>query len=96
MQIVLGTADSYPESLVDTVSDIEKSLPGEAAMPPINDIINSQAQVSTHMANHLESLASHYGQMAGAMQESEAGEAFSEDDLQSERHPCCTIRMSTP
>ncbi|KZP33352.1 hypothetical protein FIBSPDRAFT_721504, partial [Athelia psychrophila] len=82
LDIVLGTTDSYPENLMDTVSGIEKSLPGKAALPPINAIINSQAQASTHMANHLESLASHYEQMAGAMRESEAGEAFSQDDLQ--------------
>lgn len=83
---MLGTTDSYPENLMDTVSGIEKSLPGKAALPPINAIINSQAQVSTHMANHLESLASHYEQMAGAMRDSEAGEAFSEDDLQGKRY----------
>jgi hypothetical protein len=34
------------------------------------------------MAGHLESLASHYDQMAGALRESEAGEVFSEEDLQ--------------
>ena len=34
------------------------------------------------MASHLESLASHYDQMAGALRESEAGEVFSEEDLQ--------------
>jgi autophagy-related protein 17 len=34
------------------------------------------------MAGHLESLASHYDQMAGALRESEAGEVFSDEDLQ--------------
>jgi len=35
------------------------------------------------MAHHLESLASHYDQMAEALREGEAGEVFSEEDLQS-------------
>lgn len=48
---------------------------------PIENILESQAEVSTHMAVHLESLASHYGQMA-ALRDSEAGELFSEEDLQ--------------
>jgi autophagy-related protein 17 len=52
------------------------------ALPSIDGILESQAEVSTHMANHLESLAAHYDQMAGALRESEAGEVFSEDDLQ--------------
>jgi len=33
----------------------------------IDNIIQSQVEVSTHMASHLESLASHYDQMAGAL-----------------------------
>lgn len=48
----------------------------------IESILESQAEVSTHMAVHLESLASHYGQMAGALRENEAGEIFNEEDLQ--------------
>jgi len=48
----------------------------------IEEILESQAEVSTRMAIHLESLTSHYGQMAGALRESEAGEIFSEEDLQ--------------
>jgi autophagy-related protein 17 len=34
------------------------------------------------MAHRLESLAAHYDQMAVALRESEAGEAFSQEDLQ--------------
>ena len=81
-KVVLGATDSYPENLMNTISGIEQSLPAKTAVPPINEIIHLQAEVSTQMAGHLESLASHYEQMAGALRESEAGEAFSEDDLQ--------------
>ena len=38
--------------------------------------------VSIDMARHLESLASHYDQMATALKSSEVGESFSEEDLQ--------------
>ena len=34
------------------------------------------------MAQHLESLTSHYDQMAGALKDHEAGEEFGEEDLQ--------------
>lgn len=38
--------------------------------------------VSIDMARHLESLATHYDQMAAALKDSEAGETYSEEDLQ--------------
>jgi autophagy-related protein 17 len=38
--------------------------------------------VSIDMARHLESLAAHYDQMATALKDSEAGEMYSEEDLQ--------------
>ena len=79
---MLAATESYPENLTNTISTIQKSLPTTTALPSIDNILESQAKVSTHMANHLESLASHYDQMAGALRESEAGEVFSEEDLQ--------------
>jgi hypothetical protein len=51
-------------------------------LPGIEKILASQDTLITSMAGHLESLAAHYDQMAGALRESEAGEAFSEEDLQ--------------
>jgi len=36
------------------------------------------------MARHLESLAAHFDQMAAALKDNEAGETFSEEDLQGE------------
>lgn len=46
-----------------------------------NTLTAQEANIAS-MAGLLESLASHYDQMAGALKESEAGEAFSEEDLQ--------------
>ena len=44
--------------------------------------MNAQADISTSMARHLESLAAHYDQMAGALRDSEAGEVYTEEDMQ--------------
>jgi len=41
------------------------------------------------MAGVLENLASHYDNMAGALRETEKGEVFGDEDLQSKRS--CTI-----
>jgi len=79
---ILGATDSYPENLSNTISTIQNSLPSITPVISIEEILESQAEVSTRMAIHLESLTSHYGQMAGALRESEAGEIFSEEDLQ--------------
>jgi hypothetical protein len=43
------------------------------------------------MAGHLESLAAHYDQMAGTLRESEAGEEFTEDDIQGKCPPAGQI-----
>jgi hypothetical protein len=86
-QDILAATDSYPENLTNTISTIKNSLPTAISLPSINGILESQAEVSSHMASHLESLASHYDQMAGALREGEAGEVFSEEDLQG-RYNC--------
>jgi autophagy-related protein 17 len=78
----LATTNDYPESLASTISSIRNSLPATAAAPSIDEVLNFQDSTSTHMAGHLESLAGHYEQMASALRDSEAGEAFSDDDLQ--------------
>jgi len=49
----------------------------------MQEIISSQEGISTSMANLLESLASHYDEMAKALKETESGEVFTEEDLQS-------------
>jgi autophagy-related protein 17 len=49
----------------------------------MQNTLTAQEATIASMAGLLESLASHYDQMAGALKDSEAGEAFSEEDLQS-------------
>lgn len=78
----MGTTDDYPETLNSTIINIRESLPPLGPPPSIEDVINSQDSAITNMARHLVSLASHYDQMATALRESEAGEAFSDEDLQ--------------
>jgi autophagy-related protein 17 len=79
---MLATTDDFPESLSNTILSIRNSLPMSESIPSVKDILASQESSSTTIARHLESLAGHYDQMAGALRESEAGEAFSEEDLQ--------------
>ena len=65
-----------------TNAAVKSSLPRPGPLPPIDKILSSQMDVSIDMARHLESLASHYEQMAAALRGSEVGELFSEEDLQ--------------
>jgi len=65
------------------MSSIQDSLP-ELSDPPaasVEGTLATQDKSSTSMAAHLESLASHYDQMASALRESEAGEEFSDEDI---------------
>ncbi|TFK40266.1 autophagy protein Apg17-domain-containing protein [Crucibulum laeve] len=82
----LSKIDNYPETLKRTISSIRSSLPEPEPGPPIltriQETLISQEDIGATMARSLESLASHYDQMATALRESEAGEAFSEEDLQ--------------
>ena len=65
-----------------TNAAVKGSLPHPGPLPPIDKILSSQMDVSIDMARHLESLATHYDQMVVALKDSEAGETFSEEDLQ--------------
>ncbi|KAH7928076.1 hypothetical protein BV22DRAFT_1083684 [Leucogyrophana mollusca] len=79
--IVASTYD-YPETLSTAIGSIRSSLPISRGLPSIEAILTAQEKTSTHMAGHLESLAGHYDQMAGALRDSEDGEIFGEEDLQ--------------
>ncbi|KAF9466562.1 autophagy protein Apg17-domain-containing protein [Collybia nuda] len=81
---IMSKTDQYPETLLTTTVSIRDSLPEVSELPvtAVEDILATQDAMSTVMAAHLESLASHYDQMATALRDSEAGEAFNEDDLQ--------------
>lgn len=81
-QNILNTTDEYPETLINTISAIRNALPGSSPLLQVETILLAQAQASTAMAGHLESLTAHYDQMAATLRESEAGEVFSEEDLQ--------------
>jgi autophagy-related protein 17 len=79
----MSKTDDYPETLVKTISSIRHSLP-KLSIPPVEfveETLAAQDKRSTSMAIHLESLASHYDQMASALRESEAGEEFSDEDI---------------
>ncbi|KAF5381981.1 hypothetical protein D9615_004304 [Tricholomella constricta] len=84
LDYILSKTDEYPETLTTTITSIQDSLPEISPDPPmkfVEEILAAQDVIITSMAAHLESLTSHYGQMANALRESEAGEAFSEEDL---------------
>ena len=82
----MGRTDEYPATLANTIDSIRASLPQseEHTTRIVEEVLAAQDMISTTMAQHLESLTSHYGQMATALQESEAGEAFSQEDLRGE------------
>ncbi|KAJ7581262.1 autophagy-related protein 17 [Mycena floridula] len=79
---ILSKTDEFPETLNNTITSIRNSLPDNASFPGIEVALTSQDCILTSMAGHLESLASHYDQMATALRDSEAGEAFSQEDIQ--------------
>jgi autophagy-related protein 17 len=79
---MLATSEGYPETLSVAISAIQNALPTALPQPVVMEAINAQADFTTSMARHLESLAAHYDQMARSLRDSEAGEVFTEDDLQ--------------
>lgn len=81
-QDILSRTDDYPETLNNTTTVIRESLPDMPPLPAMDTLLRTQDEKITVMARHLESLAAHYDQMAGALNETEAGEVFSEEDLQ--------------
>ncbi|CCL98175.1 uncharacterized protein FIBRA_00169 [Fibroporia radiculosa] len=82
LDAILAKTSDYPESLSGTISNIEITLPDGAPLPSVNDVFVAQEVASHKMANLLESLAGHYDQMFTALHEREAGEEFSEEDIQ--------------
>lgn len=68
--------------LRSTITSIRNSLPDEVPPTAIESHLNSQDETIHAMATLLVSLTGHYDQMARALRDSEAGEAFSDGDLQ--------------
>ncbi|KAJ3510117.1 hypothetical protein NLJ89_g4851 [Agrocybe chaxingu] len=84
---ILGTTGDFPERLIRTINSIHSSLPApepgdRSVLKQTQDIVTSQEHIVTTMAGVLENLAGHYDNMAGALKDTEAGEAFSEEELQ--------------
>ena len=83
LDTILNQTDAFPENLTSTITTIRASLPSTDASADAMRALESQAEVSTHMAGLLENLASHYDAMAAALRESENGEGvFGAEDLQ--------------
>ncbi|KAI0058213.1 hypothetical protein BV25DRAFT_1919577 [Artomyces pyxidatus] len=78
----LASTATYPVTLQETLMAIRESLPPSSPAVNIETVLTEQEDVSTTMAAQLESLASHYDQMEGALKDIEGGEQFDEDDLQ--------------
>lgn len=85
IQDVIAATTEYSQTLIMTNVAIKSSLPQPSPLPLIDKVLSSQMDVSIDMARHLESLAAHFDQMAAALKDSEAGEAFSEEDLQGKK-----------
>ncbi|EPQ54057.1 hypothetical protein GLOTRDRAFT_77963 [Gloeophyllum trabeum ATCC 11539] len=82
LEDVLATTADYSTVLNGHITTIREGMPGANTAPTIESVLLAQEKVSTDMAGHLESLAAHYDQMAAALHDHEAGEAFSDEDLQ--------------
>lgn len=82
LQDILSKTDEYPEILKTATNNIRESLPDIVPLHSVDKLLATKDETITVMARHLESLAAHYGQMEGALHETEAGEAFSDEDLQ--------------
>jgi autophagy-related protein 17 len=54
----------------------------------MQDILIAEDTVIASMAERLESLAGHYDGMAAALKDSEAGEVFADEDLESTFRNC--------
>ncbi|KAI9061011.1 hypothetical protein FKP32DRAFT_1654906 [Trametes sanguinea] len=79
---ILARTSDYPESLANTIDAIKEMVPAEVALPRFDTVFAAQVETSSKMAEQLESLAHHYDNMTNAMHDFEAGEEFSEEDLQ--------------
>ncbi|KAH9945266.1 autophagy protein Apg17-domain-containing protein [Epithele typhae] len=79
---ILATTADYPESLLKTIDTIRGTVPVDVPLPSFRDIFKSQEKTSSKMAEQLESLVHHYNNMDNAFHDFEAGEEFSEEDMQ--------------
>jgi len=78
----LAMTASYTATLQDTLRAIREALPPDKPAVDIQKILSTQEHWTTDMAHQLESLTEHFEKMEVALRDSEAGEMFSEDDIQ--------------
>lgn len=83
LQDVMSSTFHYPETLSNAVASIRASLSAAGPPPAIEPLLAVQEKTALEMAKHLESLAEHYDQMAGALLESETSQ-FGEEDIRGE------------
>jgi autophagy-related protein 17 len=88
LQDSLAVMASYTLTLQETLRAIREALPPDKPIVNVQKILSTQEHWTTEMANQLEGLAEHFEKMQVALRESEAGEKFTEDDIQGEwSHP---------
>ncbi|KAI0303808.1 autophagy protein Apg17-domain-containing protein [Multifurca ochricompacta] len=78
----LAVTASYTVTLQNTLHAIRETLPSDEPAVDIHKLLSTQEHWTTGMAHQLESLAEHFEKMEVALKDSEAGERFSEGDIQ--------------
>jgi autophagy-related protein 17 len=73
---------SYTATLHETLRAIRDALPPDKPVVDVQKILSTQVHWTTEMANQLVGLAEHFEKMEDALNDSEAGERFGEDDIQ--------------
>ena len=73
---------SYTTTLQEALRAIREALPPDKPIVDVQTILSTQEHWTTEMANQLEGLAEHFEKMELALRESEAGEKFTEEDIQ--------------
>jgi autophagy-related protein 17 len=82
LQDSLAVMASYTATLQETLRAIRDALPPDKPVVDVQNVLSTQEHWTTGMANQLEGLAEHFEKMEVALRESEAGEEFSEGDIQ--------------
>jgi autophagy-related protein 17 len=81
----LAVTASYTATLHETLGAIRDALPPDKPVVDVQKILSTQVHWTTEMANQLVGLAEHFEKMEDALKDCEAGERFSEDDIQGMR-----------
>ena len=83
---------SYTATLQDTLRAIREALPPDKPAVDVQKTLSTQEHWTTEMAHQLESLTEHFEKMEVALRDSEAGDTFSEDDIQGAHfHSLCIV-----